>query len=344
MGSIIAQAKILIMKLQRNLQPLAQRSTDPRTGGVVTLGNFDGVHLGHQALIAALHQLAKPQCLAVRVVTFEPHPRDYFAALGRGSPALSIGNVRDRITRLSALGVDDVHLLRFNQALADLSPHDFVAQVLVAACHAQHVVVGADVRFGKQRAGDLTLLKTLGQQHGFTVHVLADVLCMHHARVSSSTVRHALQAGDIAAANTLLGYDYAISGRVIHGRKLGRELGCPTLNLVPRMKNPALRGVCVVAIDGLDKNTKDTQRRYGVASLGLRPTVEQTTRYSLEVHIFDWSGNAYGQRVTVTFLHKLRDEAAYVDLATLELAIAHDMRDARDWLQTHAAAKSQPLG
>ncbi len=320
---------------------------DNTRGSVVTLGNFDGVHLGHQALIKALHLLARPQHLTVQVVTVTPHPRDYFAAQGRGTPVLHIGSVRDRVTRLTALGVNGVHLLRFNHALATLSPHDFVVQVLVGACRAQHVVVGRDVRFGHQRAGDLTLLLSLGERYGFTVHAFDEILSpvLHHAhqRIASSTVRNALQAGNIAAANALLGYDYSISGRVIHGRKLGRTLGCPTLNLIPRMANPAFRGIAVVAIEGLNglnglSNLSDLNGRrcYGVASLGLRPTVEQTTRYSLEVHAFDWSGDAYGKRVTITFLHKLRDEAAYIDLPTLQTAIEQDMLDARDWLSQHA--------
>lgn len=334
------------LPLANNLAAHAQVPDNVR-GSVVTVGNFDGVHLGHQALIKALHALARPKNLAVRVVTFAPHPRDYFSAQGRGSPVLHIGSVRDRLTRLDTLGVDSVHLLRFNHALATLSPHDFVAQVLVDACHAQHVVVGRDVRFGYQRAGDLTLLRSLGQRYGFTVHafdeVVSPVLQRSQDRIASSVVRHALQAGDIATANALLGYDYSMSGRVIHGRKLGRTLGCPTLNLTPHMTNPAFRGIAVVAIDGLDdshganalKGVKDG-RCYGVASLGLRPTVEQTTRYSLEVHAFDWSGNAYGKRVTVTFLHKLRDEAAYIDLPTLQAAIEQDMVDAQAWLSQHA--------
>jgi riboflavin kinase / FMN adenylyltransferase len=325
------------MHLHRNL-PIP---TDPsqRRGGVVTLGNFDGVHLGHQALIAALQSMAKANNYLTHVVTFSPHPRDYFAAQGRGTPVANIANLRDRIERLAKLGIDHLHVLRFNHALATLSPQDFVKQILLKSCNAKVLVVGRDVRFGHQRAGDLTLLQTLGQQHGFAVHLIEDVLTTQAQarppRISSSAVRSALQAGDISSANTLLGYDYAIAGRVIHGRKIGRTLACPTLNLIPRMSNPALRGIAVVAIDGLA-----AQRQYGVASLGLRPTVEQTTRFSLEVHVFDWSGNAYGQRVRITFLHKLRDEAAYVDLATLQMAIAQDMLDARAWLKQYP----QPLG
>ncbi len=332
-------------QIKPNTAPLLRSDLDCvkpalSAGSVVTLGNFDGVHLGHQRLIQALHDLAASEQLVVRVIGFEPHPRDYFASLGRGSPVQHIGSVRDRIERLAALGVQHVHLLAFDQALSQLSAHDFVQHILVDICHAKHVVVGRDARFGHQRMGDVELLRSLGRIHGFAVHTVDDVLSPHHDRIASATVRHALQAGDIAAANALLGYEYGISGRVIYGRALGRLLNCPTLNLLPRMRNPALKGVWVVAIEGLSDGSDVPQtqtpcaRRYGVASLGLRPTVEQTDRYSLEVHVFDWSANAYGQKVHVRFLHKLRDEARYVDLDTLQRAIEQDMRDARNWLQT----------
>jgi riboflavin kinase / FMN adenylyltransferase len=295
-------------------------SAVPPCGGVVTLGNFDGVHLGHQALIAALKHLARAEGLQTHVVTFMPHPRDYFAQQGRGSAVLNISSVRSRLMRLQQLGVDHVHVLRFNQALATLSPVDFVEQV--------HVVVGRDVRFGHQRAGDWSVLQMLGQQYGFTVHCFEEVLDAAALRISSSSVRHDLHAGHLTDANAVLGYEYALSGRVIHGRKLGRTLNCPTLNIHPHLSNPALRGVMVVAIEGLPH----TAKMYGVASLGVRPTVENTTRFSLEVHVFDWSGDAYGQRVNIIFLHKLRDEARYDSLSALQTAIAKDMHDARDWL------------
>ncbi len=322
------------MKLHRNL---STHTESPMLGGVVTLGNFDGVHLGHQALIKQLKQLAKQQDLATHVVTFTPHPRDCFAKLGRGAPALSISSMRQRLVHLKNLGVDHVHVLRFNQALATLSPQDFVLQVLVAACQARHVLVGRDVRFGHQRVGDWTLLKTLGEQYGFAVHCFDEVLDDAALRISSSSIRHDLHAGHIVDANESLGYNYAISGRVIHGRKLGRTLQCPTLNLNSQLTNPALRGVLVVAIDGLrDAQGVLEPRLYGVANLGLRPTVENTTRFSLEVHVFDWGGDAYGQRVNITFLHKLRSEASYADLPSLQQAIAQDIHNAKAWLAAHS--------
>jgi riboflavin kinase/FMN adenylyltransferase len=301
-------------------------------GGVVTLGNFDGVHLGHQTLLAAMKTLAYRVDCGTHVVSFAPHPRDYFAAQGFGSPVLSIGSVRERLERLRDCGVQHAHLLRFNHTMATLSPQAFVERVLVKGCNARHVIVGHDVRFGHQRTGDLVLLKTLGQAHGFEVHTVDDFIDQSLQRISSSAIRAALQAGQIDQASALLGRPMSMAGKVIHGRKIGRSLGCPTLNLVPNMAHPALKGICVVAIEGLPSQPIVC---YGVASLGLRPTVENTTRYSLEVHAFDWSGNAYGHRVRIRFLHKLRDEAAYVDLPTLQIAIEQDMRDARAWLEQH---------
>jgi riboflavin kinase / FMN adenylyltransferase len=321
------------MKLHRSL---AVNLKAAPSSSVVTLGNFDGVHIGHQALLKSLKQLALPEKLTTHVVTFTPHPRDYFAQLGRGVPVLGINSVRQRLEHLRSLDIDHVHVLRFNHALATLSPQEFVAKVLVAACGARHVLVGRDVRFGHQRLGDWALLKTLGEQHGFTVHCFDEVLDEAALRISSSNIRHDLHAGHIVDANESLGYAYSLSGRVLHGRKLGRTLQCPTLNLNPKLPNPALRGVLVVAIDGLrHPQGHALPRLYGVANLGLRPTVESTSRFSLEVHVFNWTGDAYGQRVTVTFLHKLRSEATYADLASLQAAIAHDMTHAKAWLASY---------
>jgi riboflavin kinase/FMN adenylyltransferase len=288
------------------------------------------MHLGHRALILALKNLAEYNELTTHVVTFTPHPRDYFAKQGRGSPVLNISSVRNRLMYLNKMGVDHVHLLRFNQDLATLSPQDFVRHVLVKACNAKHVLVGRDVRFGHQRAGDWALLCSLGQQYSFAVHCFEEVLDNAALRISSSAIRHDLYAGHLDDANLLLGYAYSLSGRVIHGQKLGRTLNCPTLNINLHVSNPALRGVFVVAIEGL--NSQSTSRLYGVANLGIRPTVEQAQRFSLEVHVLDWSGDAYGLTVNIIFLHKLRGEAVYANLSDLQHAIAQDILNARQWL------------
>lgn len=318
------------MYLHRQFSSHSNVNIIPSQGGVVTLGNFDGMHLGHRALIVALKKLAEYNELTTHVVTFTPHPRDYFAKQGRGSPVLNISSVRNRLMYLNTMGVDHVHLLRFNQHLATLSPQDFVLHVLVKACHAKHVLVGRDVRFGHQRAGDWALLCSLGEQYGFAVHCFEEVLDSAALRISSSAVRHDLYAGHLHDANLLLGYSYNLSGRVIHGQKLGRTLNFPTLNVNLNVLNPALRGVFVVAIEGL--NSRATTRLYGVANLGIRPTVEQTQRFSLEVHVLDWSGDAYGLIVNIIFLYKLRSEAVYANLSDLQHAIAQDILNARQWL------------
>lgn len=320
------------MQLCRDLTP----PNDARHPSVVALGNFDGVHRGHAAILQQLRALAAPKGWQTTVITFAPHPRDYFAQQGRGEPVQHIGSLRDRLALLAAAGVERVCMLRFNAALAQLSPEAFVRDILVRNCCAKAVVVGRDVRFGHQRAGNLALLQTLGLQYDFAVHVLEDMADAGSSfhRVSSSAVRRALHAGDVKTASSLLGREYSLAGRVVHGRKIGRTLGCPTLNVNLRLPLPALQGIWVVRIFDLMSAFDSAAHTplYGVASLGLRPTVEQTTRYSLEVHVFDWAGHAYGQRVRIAFLHKLRDEAAYVDLPTLQVAIAQDMRDARAWL------------
>lgn len=304
---------------------------------VVTFGNFDGVHVGHQALIIALKQLAKQYQLATQVITFTPHPKDYFAIQGRGSPVLTIASIRSRLIHLSKLGINYVHILRFNDYLATLSPQAFIEQILVNQCNTRHILVGRDVRFGYQRIGDWDLLCTLGKQYGFTVHCFEEVLDSATLRISSSNIRHDLYAGHLYDANLSLGYEYYLSGRVIHGKKLGRTLNCPTLNINLRIANPALRGVFIVAIEGL--NTHLNSRLYGIANLGIRPTVSHQPRFGLEVHVLNWSGDAYGDCVKIVFLHKLRNEKVYPNLSDLQYAINQDKIQAQHWLSQHTLTK-----
>jgi riboflavin kinase / FMN adenylyltransferase len=312
------------MNLHRGL-PLAP-SPAPTA---LAIGNFDGVHRGHQALIDALKAHAQPRRLDCAVMTFEPHPRVFFAP--STAPA-RVSTLRDRLDALAAHGVDTTFLLRFNQALAAMSPQAFVEELLVRACRARFVMVGEDFRFGARRAGDVTLLKQMGAQFGFTVACLSDVK-ENDTRISSTLVRNALAAGDMALAAELLGRPYAISGHVIHGAKLGRTLDFPTLNLRLNFENPAARGIFAVRVHGL----ADTALN-GVASLGLRPTVDAKTlakqgRWLLETHLFDWQDApaeaAYGKIIRVELISKLRDEEKYSDLATLKAAIAKDAAQAR---------------
>jgi len=300
----------------------------------LTIGNFDGVHRGHQAMLALLKNEAQHRGLPCTVLTFEPHPRDYFAALA-GKPDLApqrIATLRDKLLELERCGVDQAVVLPFDRRLASLSPDEFIDQVLVKGLRAKYVLVGDDFRFGAKRAGDYAMLDAAGNDRGFDVARMLSYE-VHGVRVSSSVVRDALLAGDMAQVAAMLGRPYAISGHVIHGQKLGRTLDCRTLNVRFGHEKPATRGIFAVRTHGLADHPLD-----GVASLGVRPTVEQAGRVLLEVHCFDWPANlgkegGYGKIVRVELLHKLRDEARYDGLDALQAAIHKDIADAKAFFQ-----------
>jgi riboflavin kinase/FMN adenylyltransferase len=315
-----------------------------RTPCALTIGNFDGVHRGHRTLIervrTAADQLGVPAC----VMTFEPHPREFFYGrlLAEGkvdatTPPARIANLRDKLDALAACGVDRVIVERFNARFAALSAEHFIEDIVVAGCHARWLMVGDDFRFGAQRRGGFAMLQDAGERFGFAVETLPSVTTGgdigpdgHPERVSSSAIRAALAAGDLPRAEELLGHPYFISGHVIHGRKLGRTIGFPTANILPHGhahdRQTALSGIFVVRVHGASDEPLP-----GVASIGVRPTVEDAGRVLLEVHLFDFAANLYGRRVRVEFLHKLRDEEKYDDLARLTAAIAADGRAARAW-------------
>lgn len=304
----------------------------------LTIGNFDGVHRGHQAMLALLRSEAAHRGLPATVMTFEPHPRDYFAALGGqlNQAPTRIAPLRDKLSELERCGVDQVVVLRFDQRLASLTPAGFVKQILVQGVRAKYVLVGDDFRFGAKRAGDYDSLDRAGQQHGFDVARMLSYE-VHGLRVSSSLVRDALQAGDMPRVATLLGRPYTISGHVVHGQKLGRTLNCPTLNVRFGHERPATMGIFVARVHGLTDKPMD-----GVASLGVRPTVEDAGRVLLEVHCFDWPASlgkegGYGKIARVELLHKLRDEARYDGLEQLQDAIHQDIANARAYFNSHQA-------
>ena len=290
----------------------------------LTIGNFDGVHRGHQALLAHVRAAAAELGTEAAVMTSEPQPREYFAGrTGDLSKAPArIANLRDKLGDLERAGIDRVIVEHFNEHFASQSPQDFIERVLVDGLHVKWLMVGDDFRFGAKRAGDIAMLQQAGREFGFQVETPSAV--MHGARrISSSAVREALREADFGATQELLGHPYAMSGHVIHGQKLGRTLGFPTLNLRVAHR-PALCGIFVVQVHGLAG-----QPLPAVASLGVRPTVEDAGRMLLEAHVFDYNEPAYGKLVRVEFLAKLRDEEKYVDLATLTAAIEADALQAR---------------
>ena len=299
----------------------------------LTIGNFDGVHRGHQALLAHVTAAAQRLGLESAVMTFEPHPREYFARRANDlskAPA-RIANLRDKLESLSEAGVDRVIVEHFNEHFASMSPREFTEKVLVEGLHVKWLMVGDDFCYGARRAGNVALLAEAGKEYGFEVHSLPAVL--HDAtRISSSAVRAALAAGDFDATRALLGHPYSMSGHVIHGAKLGRTLGFPTLTLRVAHR-PAQAGIFVVQVHGLADRPLPA-----VASLGVRPTVEDAGRMLLEVHVFDWNQPCYGKLVRVEFLKKLRDEEKYIDLPTLTAAIGNDAQQARDWFAQRRAA------
>lgn len=300
-------------------------NADARKPCALAIGNFDGVHRGHRALLSEVRMAADRLGLDAAVMTFEPHPREFFAQLAgdlQRAPT-RIANLRDKLESLSAAGVDRVIVEHFNAAFSGMSPEHFVQRVLVEGLHVKWLMVGEDFRFGAKRAGDVAMLQAAGAALGFEVHALPNV--MHEGlRISSSEIRVALAAGELVRARDLLGHDYAISGHVVHGQKLGRTIGFPTLNLRIAHRRPALSGIFAVRVHGL----QDTPMP-AVASMGVRPTVDDSGRTLLETFVFDYSGQCYGKIVRIEFLQKIRDEQKYPDLATLTAAIAQDTEAAR---------------
>jgi riboflavin kinase / FMN adenylyltransferase len=299
-------------------------------GCALTIGNFDGVHRGHQAMLALLTNEARHRGVPSCVMTFEPNPRDFFARRA-GQPHAAparVATLRDKLAELERCGVDRVVVVRFDEAFAAQSPQAFIADVLVRGLRARYVLVGDDFCFGAKRAGNYAMLDAAGSAAGFDVARMLSYE-VHGLRVSSSAVRDALARGEMAHAAELLGRPYSISGHAVHGRKLGRELGFRTLNLRFGHPRPAAMGIFVVCVHGLGDAPLP-----GVASLGVRPTVEDAGRVLLEVHCLDWPlplEAGYGRLLRVELLHKLHDELKYDSLAALRDGIARDVADARAW-------------
>ena len=288
----------------------------------LTIGNFDGVHRGHQAMLSRLCEAAEDLRLPPAVLTFDPHPREFFA---RDAAPPRLNTLRQKLDVFRAFGIASTIVARFDARLASLTPVEFIDDVLVKKLNVRWVLVGDDFRFGKGRAGDLAVLRAHART--FSVEGMRTI-AVSGERASSTAIREALAAGDLTRAEALLGRPYSLSGRVAHGDKLGRNLGFPTANIALRQR-PALSGIFAVRVYGLGNGVHS-----GVASLGVRPTIKENAKPLLEVFVFDFDETIYGRRVTVEFLHKLRDEEKYDDLDALTHQIRADVAQAREFFAT----------
>lgn len=299
--------------MQTQMQILRHIPTKLQAPCALAIGNFDGMHLGHQALLQSLMQTAKVNGLVPAVMTFEPHPRELFTPNNAPSRLCSL---REKLEYFDSAGVARVYVCAFNQRFAEVTAEDFMQRILRQSLHAQAILVGGDFRFGAKRAGSTQDF----MQAGFNLIQLPQVNA-GGARVSSTRIRYALAHGQLVEAAMLLGRPYSISGKVVHGAKRGRQLGFPTANVHMRHERPALTGVYAVKLDGL----------HAVANLGVRPTIAGVPKLSLEVHVLDFYADLYGRHVHVEFLHKIRDEMKFDGLDALKAQIARDVEMAREF-------------
>ena len=302
-------------------------------GCAATIGNFDGVHLGHQAVFKALRDKAKQLGLPSTVILFEPQPMEFFQPQ-KAPPRLT--RLREKLIHIRSCDIDRGVLLEFNQGLASLAAEHFVQQVLVDSLGIRHLYVGDDFRFGRGREGDFSLLQRMGGEQGFSVQGM-DTVCHEDCRISSTRIRAALAAGDFSTAELCLGRPYQICGRVGHGEQRGRKIGFPTLNVNLHRRSSPVRGVFAVRVQGLDD-----QGLHGVANVGTRPTVDGGELPLLEVHLFDFDRQVYGSQVGVTFLHKIRDERKFTSFEELRQQILLDAAQARGILQTQNIGSASP--
>jgi len=310
---------VLVIRGQHNLR-------EHHRGCVATIGNFDGVHLGHQAVLAALKVRARQQGLPSLLITFEPQPLEYFRP--EQAPA-RLTRPREKLELLREAGIDRVLLLRFDQDLAMMEAEDFIREILVDGLGVKHLYVGDDFRFGRNRVGDFDLLQAQGREQGFTVENL-ETISDKCGRISSTRIRQALAVGDMETAACCLGRGYRMSGKVEHGNKKGRTIGFPTMNVgVARLHSP-VHGVFAVFVEGLEDRPLA-----GVASIGNRPIVDGDDRFVLEVHVFDFAREVYGAQVSVHFIERLREERNYETFEALREQILLDAEQARVACENH---------
>ncbi len=305
----------------------------------LTIGNFDGVHLGHQAMIARLKRAANRLGIASCVMTFEPHPRE---RLMPGQAPAKLTDLREKLELLAAYGVNRVQICRFNHVFAGISAELFITRILLQEMNVRWLLIGEDFRFGSRRSGDLALLqKFFSKPDERELEVMPSVT-LNGQRVSSTAVRNALTSGDLDLATDLMGRPYSVSGRVVDGLKLGRELGFPTANIRLKQRHLPLAGIFVVEASWCN-NSGHTRRVRGVASLGVRPTVLKDAQPLLEVHLFDFDEQIYGQHLRIDFLQKLRDEEKFPDIETLITQIAHDIDCAKAYFSRIDTAMHQTV-
>lgn len=303
------------------------RGLEPRESSptVLTIGNFDGIHRGHEALLAVLVARARALGLPATVMTFEPHPREFFAP--HQAPA-RLSSLRDKLERLESLGVDQVYVCRFNKAMAGMEAQRFIDVLLVHRLRVRHVVIGDDFRFGRGRCGDFALLQAAGGAAGFQVEAMHTVE-IDAMRVSSSSLRAALEGGDLDLAERMQGRRFQLCGRVGHGNKLGRNLGFPTANLRLHGRRLPLAGIYAVSVEG-----EGLALHVGAASLGVRPTLGAGLAPSCEVFLLDFDGDLYRRRLRITFHKRLREERKFETLDALKAAIAADVAATRAYFDT----------
>lgn len=310
------------MELIRGLHNLRPR----HRGCVVTIGAFDGVHLGHQAVIRHLLDKSLELSVPSLVIVFEPLPREYLSPLKAPARLMSF---REKFYAMRALGVDRLMRVQFNEGLRAMSAQQFLDNIFVAALGVRYVVLGDDFRFGNDREGDLEFIRQQGPRYGYEARS-TPTLTIEGERVSSTRIREALELADFAAAERLLGHAYSIAGKVVYGRQLGRTLGTPTANLELHRLRAPLSGVYVVEVSGAGLN-----RAVAVANVGVRPTVDNSIKANLEVHLLDREIDLYGKHIEVSFRHKLREEQKFDSVDELRVNIEKDIENARAWLALH---------
>jgi riboflavin kinase / FMN adenylyltransferase len=323
------------MKLLRGEKPFIEC----RAGCVVTIGNFDGVHCGHQAMLALLREKASQMQLPMVVLVFEPQPSEYFTKprafvssseltgdcdrISKKEPT-RLYQLREKLNVLHQCGADYVYCLKFNKQLASMSPEEFAQRFIFASINAKYILLGDDFRFGRNRQGDLSTLRELARISGVVVETCSD-FCIEDRRVSSTQIRQALSSGQLETAATLLGRTYSVSGRVIYGQGLGRTIGVPTANISVHRRRLPLSGVFCVTVK------RKTQYLNGIANLGIRPTINGDKQV-LEVHLFDFNKSLYGERLEVLFVRKLRDEIKFSSFGALTTQIQMDIIAAREFI------------